>query len=94
MRWGGSAGAGEGVGLTPRWREPPRAVLGLQLWGLEPSYAGLREGSGAGRRAALGYVEKGFSSSLYRGVPEGSAKVSGILRATLRSPLRPTLRGI
>lgn len=52
-----------------------------------------RDGSGAGRRVALGYVQKRFSSCLYRAVLGGSAKAVGNLTDGLTTCLTPDLTG-
>lgn len=52
---------------------------------------GFQEGSGAGVRAGLGYMEKGVPSRLYRRVPEGLGRGLGNLTERLTESLTPDL---
>ncbi len=55
--------------------------------------AGPRGGLGAGARARLEYVEKGFSSRPYREVLDGVSEGSRNLTGDLTEPLTPDLTG-
>lgn len=55
--------------------------MGRGKWGAGGCLrVGFREGSGAGRRTDLGYVEKGVPSRSYRGMP--SSKIKGARNLT------------
>lgn len=68
--------------------------MALQDWGRQVALrTGLRGGLGAGERARLEYVEKGFSSRPYREVLDGVSEGSRNLTGDLTEPLTPDLTG-
>lgn len=78
---GSIGGCWRGSGAYERVvRVPERRSGAPELGGQGLLRAGLRAGSGAGHRVGLGYVEKGFSSRAYRGVP--SSKIKGARNLT------------
>lgn len=92
MRWehrGGCWGGSGSYERVVRVSETRYGAPGFGRGGLLRT--GFQEGSGAGHRVGLGYVEKGFSSRAYRGVPERSEEGLGNLTGGLTAGLTTRL---